>query len=391
MSQYIFAAEFSPSSEVVYLVSHGNLYQYNLNAVNPKATETIIYSNPYNNTNLPADSQLQLGMSKLGLDGLIYLALCPSGNIDNQPATYQFNPRSKYLAVVHNPDVLGTGCNFQLDGFYLGGKYSTYAMPNTAYHLGPLIGSGCDTLIPPTVMFDAPQSSVCTNGCVSFGNQTETVGNTVSYQWLFPGGNPTASSDSTPVVCYPNAGSYDVTLIATNPFGSDTVAMSNYVTVTAAPNANITPSGNDLQATQGFASYQWSLNGNALVGTSNIIPLQGSGTYSVTVTDNNDCTAQSSYVVTGINALVETSFVIQPNPASGKVVCSWSNIQVQAIELYDVLGRNVLQQKINNSHQATSTSSVQAVLDLSGLSSGVYLIRALMKDGDTLVKKVVVE
>lgn len=55
--------------------------------------------------------------------------------------------------------------------------------------------------------------------------------NSDSLQWAFPGGTPTASSDSTPVITYNTAGTYDASLIASNANGSDTLARPGYIVV----------------------------------------------------------------------------------------------------------------------------------------------------------------
>jgi PKD repeat protein/Zn-dependent metalloprotease len=65
---------------------------------------------------------------------------------------------------------------------------------------------------------------------VSFENQsTQSIFNT--YQWIFPGGNPSSSTLFSPQINYPNIGQYNVTLISSNLVGSDTLVKSFYVTV----------------------------------------------------------------------------------------------------------------------------------------------------------------
>jgi hypothetical protein len=51
------------------------------------------------------------------------------------------------LGVINQPDSPAVSCDFQPFSFYLGGKRTYWGLPNNPdYDLGPLIGSGCDTL-----------------------------------------------------------------------------------------------------------------------------------------------------------------------------------------------------------------------------------------------------
>jgi PKD repeat protein len=52
-----------------------------------------------------------------------------------------------------------------------------------------------------------------------------------TWEWSFPGGDPTTSTLRNPKVVYHNEGQYDVTLTVTNPFGSSSKTISNMITV----------------------------------------------------------------------------------------------------------------------------------------------------------------
>lgn len=63
--------------------------------------------------------------------------------------------------------------------------------------------------------------------------------NPTSWSWTFEGGVPnTASGPGPHVITYPNAGTYDVTLVAGNAYGSDTEYKANYINVQE-PNFNM--------------------------------------------------------------------------------------------------------------------------------------------------------
>jgi PKD repeat protein len=59
--------------------------------------------------------------------------------------------------------------------------------------------------------------------------------NATTFAWSFPGGSPDTSSLENPTVVYNAPGQYDVTLIASNSAGTDTVTFVNYIQVGSAP------------------------------------------------------------------------------------------------------------------------------------------------------------
>jgi len=61
-----------------------------------------------------------------------------------------------------------------------------------------------------------------------------------SYAWTFEGGTPATSTDANPNVNYTTAGIFDVELIVTNAFGSDTISKNNYITASELPQAEFT-------------------------------------------------------------------------------------------------------------------------------------------------------
>ncbi|MBI4930661.1 MAG: PKD domain-containing protein [Bacteroidetes bacterium] len=80
----------------------------------------------------------------------------------------------------------------------------------------------------PNASFFANDSNIQMGSYIKFTN-TSTTGTTA--QWSFQGGIPASSTDLNPIIYYPNVGTYDVTLIATNCAGSDTLVKSVYIKV----------------------------------------------------------------------------------------------------------------------------------------------------------------
>ncbi len=97
-----------------------------------------------------------------------------------------------------------------------------------------LTATGCDSnYISPmcnvVANFTANGTDVCINNTVTFLNQT--LNNPTSFYWVFPGGSPAIDTSLNPIITYDTLGDFDVTLIATGQFGSDTLVMNNFIHV----------------------------------------------------------------------------------------------------------------------------------------------------------------
>jgi PKD repeat protein len=119
---------------------------------------------------------------------------------------------------------------------------------------------------PPVADFTASSTSIYEGQSVDF-TDTSTNGPT-SWDWTFAGGTPGSSTAQNPTVTYNTAGTYTVSLTATNVAGSDTETKNNYITVSVAPIEYCTSSGNnqnyeyiagvqvaDLNNTSGASGY----------------------------------------------------------------------------------------------------------------------------------------
>lgn len=74
--------------------------------------------------------------------------------------------------------------------------------------------------------------SACAGGsAVDFRDNSYNYSGSINRQWIFEGGNPATSTLQNPNVTYSQAGKYDVTLIVSNSFGSDTLVMNDYIEV----------------------------------------------------------------------------------------------------------------------------------------------------------------
>ncbi len=145
----------------------------------------------------------------------------------------------------------------------------------------------------PVAAFQPMPAAGCAPLSVLFSNTSTGGGN--SYQWLFPGGTPAASTDGAPIVSYNNAGSFGVTLIATNSAGSDTLTVPGAIQVAPPPQADFTISGDGLSIVLANLStyadsYFWDFgDGNTSAAASPTHTYGSSGDYEVSLTVMNNC------------------------------------------------------------------------------------------------------
>lgn len=85
------------------------------------------------------------------------------------------------------------------------------------------------TTSPPIADFSSNLTNVNEGETISFTDMSEN--SPTSWKWVFDGGVPASSTLRNPSVKYQTEGTYNVTLIAINEFGSDTITKNNFVTV----------------------------------------------------------------------------------------------------------------------------------------------------------------
>jgi len=155
----------------------------------------------------------------------------------------------------------------------------------------------------PTASFTIQDNTICRN--VQNDYTSTSTGSPTSYSWVFEGGTPATSTQQNPQnVTYANAGAYDVTLTVSNANGSNTSVCTNCVTIFSNPSVTLTttnpgcgtaPNGGVTSTVTGTGPFTYSWNtGSTAANLTNV----GAGTYTVTVTSSQGCTAQSSATLT---------------------------------------------------------------------------------------------
>lgn len=196
----------------------------------------------------------------------------------------------------------------------------------------------------PGVAFLASDTSFCDKKCIDYTDLS--TNNPVSWQWSFPGAIPSTSIDQNPVnICYNAYGSFDVTLIACNGSGCDTLFLPGFINEFALPVVPTVTINSDTLFASSAYSYQWYFNSLIIPGaTDSFYIFQVPGNYFVIVTDSNGCAASSLVVYTGINDITNASFnfFLYPNPASEQftLYCyAQKQFNNLTIRVSDVLGR----------------------------------------------------
>ncbi len=82
---------------------------------------------------------------------------------------------------------------------------------------------------PPMADFTANVTTIQVGSDVQFTDLTQN--DPTAWEWSFEGGDPATSADQDPLINYPEEGTFDVTLLATNNIGSDEITKTDYITV----------------------------------------------------------------------------------------------------------------------------------------------------------------
>lgn len=355
--QEAYGIEFSPDDSKLYATSEnpGELFQWDVNAGSSAA---IIASQMIVGNDVGGQAFASL---QLAYDGKIYLA----------------NRFSNFLGVINNPNAAGLACNFVDNAITLTQGSSQYGLPN--YFQSYFDTTAVSTVIP-VVSFQSSDTSFCGKTCLDFFDFS--TNNPTSWQWLFPGADSIASNVQNPTsICYNSYGSFDVTLIACNAAGCDTLTIPGFINEYQPPAVPTVTGSNDTLFSSLAYSYQWYGSSGIITGATNqfyVYPQPGS--YYVIITDSNGCATSSIVINTGVNEIINdiTYFDVFPNPTTGNITISFHrNINEQMeIKVIDITGRMLLQSKVNSKNK---------VLNLQPFADGIYML--CITNGTTIWNK----
>jgi PKD repeat protein len=195
----------------------GSLYASSINDPSQQTNSTIYRLDPANG-NLLDSTQTRTPMVYFacGADSTVYVATGETGS-------------GRYIAF--SP-------NLQTVKWTLNTPYNYYSGPSLSKDgIFLSVGSGTEIkayktnyTIKPVADFRASKNLVAVNEAISFFDQSSFA--PTAWSWQFPGANTPVSTQQNPVnISYPATGIYQVTLIASNSFGTDTLVKTCYINV----------------------------------------------------------------------------------------------------------------------------------------------------------------
>ena len=272
------------------------------------------------------------------------------------------------------------------------------------YAIGP-----CDTAIqtfllqlgaPPVAGFNLPDTVL---GCITLAQlnvQNTSSENSSTFVWSFPGGIPAVSTLPEPSVTYGAAGTFTVTLIASNLLGNDTFSKTFEVVLLDIPTADFTatvlPNGmvNFENLSTGAFQFTWEF-GDSSLSVSTPEPVHQytqSGTYTVTLNAINGCgvsVLQKTIEVmlpVGASTLPTPTHRVRmyPNPSKGQVWLETppGNAAVVEVQLWDTKGRLLWQQSGNRERLA---------LPQTALTRGHYWVVVYFETGSIGLPLIIVD
>ncbi len=187
----------------------------------------------------------------------------------------------------------------------------------------------CFELFPPEADF----TSDVTEGCATFVVQFEDLTNGVvdQYNWFFPGGSPSTSTEANPEVFYAERGVYDVELTVSNATGQDVAFKSGYIIVEDVPEPDFSFSvfGREvafLNTTPNGLAYIWDF-GDGLSSTEEnpTHTYAADGDYNVILTATNQCGTEEIQEIVTIDANPQAAFEGTPT-----TVCAMESVAFDA-------------------------------------------------------------
>lgn len=270
-------------------------------------------------TNCPIVSDFEANGATMGGNGLVEtstidafditandVSICPNTSTTLTATLSGTTPSGitiEWYDAEFNGNLLQTGANYTTPSLSSNTTYYVKTCPGTITIPVNVTINACGT--PPVAGFESSDSTICVGDCISFNDLST---NTPSgWSWHFFGADSITSSLQNPTnICYNTAGSYAVALVASNPSGSDSIYIADFITVNALPTIVMTQDtaiciGDTLDLTaSGGTSYLWD-NGLGNGANHTVNPTVNT-TYQVIVTNNNGCVDSSSVDVI-INSL----------------------------------------------------------------------------------------
>ena len=234
-----------------------------------------------------------------------------------------------------------------------------------------------------TAAFTMDVNEGCDELTVNF--QDQSYGAVTSWEWEFPGGDPSTSSEQNPTVFYAAPGVYDVTLTVSDGTNSASYTHTDCISVYETPEVTFSDIPDMCVYWPAYELTEGSPAGGVYSGPGVengwFYPdVAGAGTHTLTYTyEENGCensAEQTVYVdeCVGIDDPTQAmELQVYPNPMNNTSVVTFSlkNDETVKISLFNNLGMEVL--KVANDYMTRGTHRIN--LNLSNFDNGIYFIR----------------
>jgi PKD repeat protein len=262
---------------------------------------------------------------------------------------------------------------------------------------------GESTYIEPTADFTVDDNSVAIGGQAVFSDAS--MGNPSSWEWTFEGGEPSSSTLQTPPpITYNTPGQYGVTLTVTNPAGTNTMTMNNFMDIGYAPEADFSASQTLIMpeepidftdlSTNDPSEWLWEFEGGTPSTSQEQNPggitYSEIGVYNVTLTATNaygeSMVLKEGYIQVDFVGVDEyqknQAFTIFPNPSNGILhIQSPQGDRINEITVRTITGQVV--------YRSSGMDKTEQSLNLSTLENGLYTVEIKSQD-QIILEKVVI-
>jgi len=240
------------------------------------------------------------------------------------------------------------------------------------------------TVTQPSAALTASATATAQTSCSSSNGSVTVVASNGTSPYTYDWTNGATTSNVTSLA----ANSYTVTVTDNNQCtatASATVSAPSGISVStsttdATNGANGTATATPTGGTSPY-TYAWTNSGTAATDTG-----LAAGSYSVTVTDANGCSATASVtiVTTGINNVTPniTNITLVPNPATDvvKVVVEMGTTQSVDFKMIDITGKIIYA-----SHETTVQGTIVHEISLNEYAAGIYIVE--IAAGNQVVRK----
>ncbi|MBP6334462.1 MAG: T9SS type A sorting domain-containing protein [Bacteroidia bacterium] len=228
----------------------------------------------------------------------------------------------------------------------------------------------------PTSVFSSSDSAFCNKKAINFFDLS--TNNPTSWHWYFPGARPSTSTLQNPTgIFYPSSGIFDVTLVACNASGCDSVVFPAFITEYAGPSQPVITLHGDTLCTGSYHAYAWyeTTSPSIILETNPCFVPAVPGNYAVLITDTNGCQASSHAILTSIEEENSKRFDVRiyPNPFKYKTHIEFTLAEKEELEVlvFDCLGREV----VNYGRRIFQAGYSKVEINLNHESNGMYVCK----------------